>query len=95
VGLMARIEIVEFEFTDLAIDKLWGHRIDPEQLYAVLAKRHVITRNRPGRAAPHVLIDRDEQGRCLAIPVAPTHDRLIWRVITAWYCKPSEAAKLR
>lgn len=92
---MAPIEIIEFEFTDQAIDKLWGHRIDPEQLYTVLANRHVITRNRSGRAAPYVLIGRDEQGRCLAIPVAPTHDRLIWRVITAWYCKKSEAAKLR
>ncbi len=92
---MPRIEIVEFDFTDRAIDKLWGYGIDPEQLYAVLANRHVITRNRPGHAAPYVLIGRDEQGRCLAIPVVPTDDRLVWRPITAWYCKKSEAARLR
>ena len=90
---MARIE--EFDFTERSIEKLWRHRIEPEQLYAALAGRHVVTRNRPGRAAPYILIGRDGQGRCLAIPVVPTDDPLIWRPITAWYCKLSEIAKLR
>ena len=92
---MPRIEIAELFILDAAIDNLWSHGIVPEQVHAILFGHVVVTRNRPNRAAPFILIGRDEQGRCLAIPVAPTHDRLIWRVITAWYCKPSEAAKLR
>lgn len=38
---------------------------------------------------------RDEQGRCLTMPIVPTDDPLTWRVITGWYCKQSEAAILR
>ena len=90
---MTRIE--EFDLPEWSIEKLWRHRIDPKQLYAVIAGRHIVTRNRPGRTAPYVLIGRDDQGRCLAIPVVPTDDPLIWRPITDWYCKPGEVAKLR
>jgi hypothetical protein len=90
---MARIE--EFDLPEWSIEKLWRHRIDPKQLYAVIAGRHIVTRNRRGRAASHVLIGLGDQGRRLAIPVVPTDDPLIWRPITAWYCKPSEGAKLR
>lgn len=92
---MARIEIVGFDLTDTAEAKFWTHGIRPEQVEAVLDRRWSVIRNRPDRAAPFVLIGRDEQGRCLAIPIMPTNDRLIWRPITAWYCKSSEAAKLR
>lgn len=92
---MARITVAELTITRAATDKLWSHGIVPEQVYAVLFGRIVVTRNRSGRAAPYVLIGRDEQGRCLAIPIVPTNEAVAWRVITAWYCKPSEAAKLR
>jgi hypothetical protein len=73
---MARITIARLEIREKAIDKLWVHGIIPEQLNAVLAGRTVITRNRPERAAPYLLVGRDEQGRCLAIPIAPTDDHL-------------------
>ncbi len=92
---MPRIEIARFQITDTAADKLWSHGLVARQVRSVLSGRTVLTRNRAGRAAPYMLLGRDEQGRCLAIPIVPTDDRLIWRVITAWYCKPSEAAKLR
>ena len=92
---MARSPIIDFEFTDRAIDKIWRHGIHPDQLLAVLANRYVITRNRPHRAAPYILLGRDEQNRCLAIPIVPTDDPMVWRPITAWYCKPSEVVKLR
>lgn len=92
---MAQSDIIDFDLTDRALVKAARHGIILPQLYAVLDNRHVLTRNRKDRAASHVLIGRDDQGRCLAIPVAPTEDPLIWRPITAWYCKPSEAAKLR
>ena len=92
---MPRIEIVGFAIMFTAESKFWTHGIVREQVEAVLDRPWTVIRNRRGRAAPFVLIGRDEQSRCLAIPIAPTPDRLIWRPITAWRCKPSEAAKLR
>ena len=92
---MARIEIADFDVTDLTIDKLWSHGIVPDQLYAVLDSFWAVVRNRRSRSASHILLGTDDQGRCLAIPIVPTDDRLVWRPITAWYCKSSEATKLR
>jgi hypothetical protein len=92
---MARIEIAELNVTTTAVDKLWGHGLRPAQVRSVLSRRWVAVRNRPNRAAPFLLIGRDDQGRCLAMPIAATDDPLVWRVITGWYCKRSEAAKLR
>jgi hypothetical protein len=92
---LARIEIVGFDITESAEAKFWEHGIVREQVEAVLDHPWTVIRNRAGRAAPFVLIGRDDQSRCLAIPIAPTYDRLFWRPITAWRCKRSEAAKLR
>jgi hypothetical protein len=61
----------------------------------VLLGRVVVTRNRAGRTAPFVLIGRDEHGRCLTLPIVPTDQWGVWRVITGWPRKPSEAARLR
>jgi hypothetical protein len=90
-----RFTIAQLEITESTADKLWSHRIVARQVRSVLFGRTVVTRNRSGRAAPYVLLGRDEQGRCLAIPIVPTDDPVVWRVVTAWYCKLSEAAKLR
>ncbi|MGH2617837.1 MAG: hypothetical protein ACRDJC_21620 [Thermomicrobiales bacterium] len=92
---MARIEIGELRITAAADDTFWSHGLTPKQVRSILDRRWVVIRNRPDRAAPYVLIGRDEQGRCLAIPIVPTDDRFVWRPVTAWYCKPSEMAKLR
>ena len=92
---MPRIEVAYFEITATAVAKFWARRIDQRQVTAVLFGRTVVTRNQSGRAAPYILFGRDEQGRCLAIPIVPTDDPIVWRPITAWYCKQSEAAKLR
>jgi hypothetical protein len=83
------------QITRTAEEKLWSHGIERDQVAAVPEGRTVLARNRKGRAASHILIGRDAQGRCLAIPVRPTDDPTVWRVITAWPCKRSEAAKLR
>lgn len=91
---MARITITRFISSERAA-KIWRHGVAIRQLDEVLANRHVITRNRSGRVAPHVVIGRDDQGRCLAIPVVPTDDPYVWRAITAWNCKSSEVAELR
>ena len=92
---MPRIEVVELNFTTAAVDKLWRHGLTPEQARSVLSRRWVATRNRSNRAAPYLLIGRDDQGRCLTMPIVSTDHPLVWRVITGWQCKPSEAAKLR
>ena len=92
---MARIEIAKFQISDTVAEKFGDHGISTDQVESVLDNRWVTTRNRAGRAAPYILLGRDGQGRCLAIPIVPTDDRLVWRPVTAWYCKPSEAAKLQ
>jgi hypothetical protein len=92
---LPRLEIATFDITDVAEAKFWSHGIDKQQVLSVLDFRWIVLRNRRGRAAPFVVVGRDEQGRCLAIPIQPTHDRFVWRPVTAWYCKPSEAAKIR
>ncbi|MCD6030615.1 MAG: hypothetical protein K0S78_2789 [Thermomicrobiales bacterium] len=91
---MARIDIADLDFTR-AVEKLWNHGLTVTQARSVLGQSWVVTRNRRGRAAPYLLIGRDEQGRCLTMPIVPTDDPLTWRVITGWNCKPSEAAILR
>jgi hypothetical protein len=92
---MARMNIRLFRFTARAEAKFWGHGITREQVEAVLHNYWVSIPNRRHRAADHLVIGLDNSGRCLTIPVLPTEDPVIWRPITAWYCKPSEAAKLR
>lgn len=92
---MAQITVVELVFTDSGEDKLWSHGITTDQAQSVLLGRVVISRNRAGRTAPYLLIGRDDHGRCLTLPIVPTDQRGVWRVITGWPCKSSEAAKLR
>jgi hypothetical protein len=91
---MVRIQIVRFDISERAEEKMWRHRIAPDQVHELLYRRFVVRRNRAQRVAPFVVIGRDEQTRCLVVPIVTTGDPLIWRPITAWYCKSSEAAKL-
>jgi hypothetical protein len=37
-----------------------------------------------------MMIGRDRQGQCIAIPIEPTPVRATWRPVTAWFCKPHE-----
>src|SRR5262245_20697654 len=92
---MARIGIADFDLSDVSIEKLWSHGISPDQLYAVLNSLWVVVRNRKSRAASHILLGIDDTEQCLAVPIVPTDDPLVWRPITAWYCKSSEVARLR
>lgn len=93
---MARIQIAELLSSRRAEDKMWQHGIEPEQLREVVwSGRYIVTPDRRDRAASHLLIGRDDQGRCLVAPIVGTDDPAVWRVITAWSCKPSEAAFLR
>lgn len=92
---MARFSIFDLELTDHAAAALDERGILPEDLYAIIDGFYVITRNRRERAASHVLIGYDPHGRCLAAPIVPTGQPGVWRVITVWPCKSSEADMLR
>lgn len=75
-------------------DKFWRHGLTAIDVVDVLDGPHRIRRNRKARRASHLVIGRDRQGRCIAIPIEPTYDRTMWRPITAWLCKSHEAAWL-
>ena len=87
--------VADFVFSGWSEDKLWVHGITADQLYQTLNRRYVIIRNRRNRATEHLYIGRDDSGRCIAAPILPTDDPYVWRPVTAWYCKPAEAAALR
>jgi hypothetical protein len=91
---MARIEIANLLIDENVEEKFWRHGLTPIQVRSVLDNWWIVTHNRKDRAASHVLIGRDDQGQCLAIPVVRTDDPVVWRPITAWRCKPREAALL-
>jgi hypothetical protein len=91
---MARRAVDRVIVTQPAIEKGSRHGITGAQMQAVAANDHILARNRKGRAASHLMIGRDDQGRCLAMPVVPTDHPRTWRAITTWFCKSSEAAKL-
>lgn len=92
---MPKVTIRRFSIGDRAEEKFWSHGLTRRQVEEVLMNRFVVTINRKDRVAGHLAIGRDNNGRCLTIPVVPTDDPGVWRPITAWPCKPGEAAKLR
>lgn len=92
---MPPVTVESFVIDDFNESKFWSHGLDREAVTQVLGNRRVVVRNRKGRAAEYLLIGRDDSRQCITIPIAPTHDPYTWRPITAWFCKPSEAAKLR
>jgi hypothetical protein len=92
---MAKIPILEFEISLRAESKIWEHRITRRQIHELLGNRWIVVRNRKNRAADYVVIGRDDNGRCITVPILPTESPTIWRPVTAWYCKQGEAARLR
>lgn len=89
------IRIREFVIGERAAEKFWVHGITRRQVEEMLLNRMVVTLNCKDRAASHLAIGRDNHGRCVTVPIVPTADPSIWRPVTAWPCKPGEAAKLR
>jgi hypothetical protein len=57
---------------------------------SILDGAFTIRRNRNQRRASHILVGRDRQGRCIAVPIEPTYSTTLWRPVTAWLCKPDE-----
>jgi hypothetical protein len=92
---VARIVIDDFKLTDQALTHAAWHGIGLDQIFSVLDHFWIVTPNRGDRAASHILFGTDDQGQCLAIPISRTDDPVVWRPMTAWYCKKREAAILR
>jgi uncharacterized DUF497 family protein len=92
---MANITVFEFRISERAESKFWQHGITRRQLNELLDNRLVAITNRKRRAARHIVIGRDNNGHRIVVPVMPTENPIIWRPVTAWYCEPSEATKLR
>ncbi len=90
---MSTPEIAGFVVDDENDDKCWAHGVRIEHVIEVLEAPYRLLRNRKERRAPYLVIGRDHQGRCLAIPIEPTYDPGLWRPVTAWWCKPSEASR--
>lgn len=70
--------------------KFWHHGLTVTQIMQVLDHPHRIKRNRKERRASHLVIGRDGQGRCIAVPIEATHIPRVWRPVTAWPCKNHE-----
>jgi uncharacterized DUF497 family protein len=71
-------------------EKVQRHGLSTDQVLQVLDGPHRIKRNRSQRRASYLVIGRDYQDQCIAIPIEPTHDPRIWRPVTAWPCKLHE-----
>jgi hypothetical protein len=91
---MANATVYDLDIDGAALDKAWEHGITAEQLASLLDNLFVVRRNRKHRRAPYILIGRDHSGQCIAAPIEATDDPTTWRVVTAWYCKDNEAARL-
>lgn len=91
---MAQITVAALIIETHTADHMWErHLIDSEQVREILDGRYVVIPNHG--TAPYRIIGRDYQGRCIAAPIAPTHDPLVWIVASAWYCDKEEQMILR
>lgn len=97
---MPTITVAALVIDEVNEDKFWGdggsnRRLTADQVLQVLEHPFVIVRNRKERRALYLLVGRDSSGTCIAIPIEPTYDPVVWRPITAWRCKEAEKALLR
>ena len=91
---MSRPTIEEFLIDEANLEKFHLHSISPDQVWQVLENAFAVVPNRTARRAPLLVLGRDHGGNCIAIPVEPTHEKGLWRPITAWRCKPDERIRL-
>jgi uncharacterized DUF497 family protein len=88
-------QVLGFAFDDENSDKIARHGLSERQVLQVLENEFLLLRNRKERRASYLVIGQDHGGACIAIPIEPTYDEVIWRPVTAWPCKGSERAKLK
>lgn len=83
-------EIDAFLIDDENEEKFWHHGLTSARILQVLELGFRLMRNRNQRRALYLVIGRDSQGQCIAIPIEPTHAPGVWRPVTAWPCKQHE-----
>ena len=83
-----------FQYDDENEDKFADHGLSVRQVDQVLDDEYYVARNRKGRRGWYLVIGKDHGGRCIAVPIEPTHRQGWWRPVTAWPCKDYERAKL-
>ncbi len=89
-----RIAIDAFLIDEDNEEKFASHGLSSRQVLQVLDNEHLIVHNRKQRRAFYLVIGRDHGGACIAIPIEPTHDPLLWRPVTPWPCKQHERDRL-
>ncbi len=88
------MQVADFLMDDENTEKFWAHGLTDRQVRQVLDDRYTVVSNRKNRRSRYLIIGRDWSGQCITIPIEPTYDPILWRPVTAWYCKPAEAALL-
>lgn len=82
---MPTIVVEDFLFDDENEDKLARHGVSLDDALEVLESPYRVMRNRKAGRATHMVVGRTRSGRCLIVCVEPTHDRGVWRPVTAWF----------
>ena len=91
---MSMPDVADFLFDDENEDKLAAHGLTQERVLQVLENRHIVVKNRRRRCGVFLIVGPDNGGAYITVPVEPTHDRLLWRPVTAWPSKDHERAWL-
>jgi hypothetical protein len=82
--------------TEVALDKLGARGISSDDAEQTIWNRHVMIRNRRGRAERHqrearrLLIGRNDAGRLLTLVIEETIEPTTWLLVTAWESTPAE-----
>ena len=93
---MAGPSFQDFAFDDDNDSKFAEHGLTTAQVAdALYIYEFTVRRNRRRRTGLYLLIGRNMSGVCVAIPVQPWGNPVVWRPVTAWPCKPAEERQLR
>ena len=92
---MSTPEIQAFLFDDDNESKFFSHGLTPRRVQQILSNQHLVVPNRSGRAGEYLIIGVDDGGANITVPIQPTHDRTVWRPVTAWPSKRGERTRLR
>lgn len=82
--------------TEVALDKLGARAISSAEAEQAIWNRHVMIRNRRGRAerrqreTRRLLIGRSDAGRLLTLVIEETIEPTTWLLITGWESTPAE-----
>lgn len=86
--------VAEFLWDEVNEEKVSAHGISPDDVDDVLGEPFATFRNRRGMRGAYQLVGRDRQGRYVTIIIEPViGDTGIWRPVTAWPSKSSEASR--